>query len=415
MANERLRSCITGARLTISDVAAQVGVDPKTVERWIVPGRVPHRSHRWATASLLGTDEAYLWPEIADDRRTQAASAAELVTLYPNRGAVPGPLWRSLLDGAADRIDVLVFAGLFLPDGYPEVANLLAAKAEQGVKIRLALGDPDSDAVRRRGEEERIGEGMAARVRLGLMYLQDAISAPGVELRFHATTLYNSIYRFDDDMLVNAHVYGAPAAHSPVLHLRRLPGGRLVDHYQASFERVWDQASGDNLPEMRGAGRKAVTVARIDYFNDPNAPKANSIVPSVTAIVPNERGELLLVHKTDNDLWALPGGGMDVGESMAETVVREVKEETGIDVEVTGVVGIYTNPNHVMAYDDGEVRQQCSICFTTRMLGGRLATSSETSEVEFVAPARLDGLNIHPSMRLRIDHYLERRSAPYIG
>jgi ADP-ribose pyrophosphatase YjhB (NUDIX family) len=156
-------------------------------------------------------------------------------------------------------------------------------------------------------------------------------------------------------------------------------------------------------------------VARIDYFNDPNAPKANSIVPSVTAIVPNERGELLLVHNTDNDLWALPGGGMDVGESMADTVVREVKEETGIDVEVTGVVGIYTNPNHVMAYDDGEVRQQCSICFTTRLLGGQLATSSETSEVEFVAPDRLDSLNIHPSMRLRIDHYLERRSAPTLA
>ena len=131
--------------------------------------------------------------------------------------------------------------------------------------------------------------------------------------------------------------------------------------------------------------------------------------------MPNDQGKLLLVHKTDNDLWALPGGAMDVGESMADTVVREVKEETGIDVAVTGVVGIYTNPNHVMAYDDGEVRQQCSICFTTRILGGQLATSSETSEVEFVAPEQLDQLNIHPSMRLRIDHYLERRSGPYIG
>jgi len=111
VANERLRSCITGARLTISDVAAQVGVDPKTVERWIVLGRVPHRSHRWATASLLGTDEAYLWPEIADHKRTQAASVAELITLYPNRGVVPAALWRGLLDGAADRIDVLVLPG----------------------------------------------------------------------------------------------------------------------------------------------------------------------------------------------------------------------------------------------------------------------------------------------------------------
>ena len=256
VANERLRSCITGARLTIPDVAAQVGVDPKTVERWIVLGRVPHRSHRWATASLLGTDEAYLWPEIADDKRTHAASAAELITLYPNRGAVPGALWRSLLDGAADRIDVLVFAGLFLPDGYPEIAKLLASKAEEGAKIRLALGDPDSEAVRRRGEEERIGDGLAARVRLGLIYLRDAVGAPGVELRFHATTLYNSIYRFDDDMLVNAHVYGAPAAHSPVLHLRRLPGGRLVDHYQASFERVWEQASADSVPGALAQGER---------------------------------------------------------------------------------------------------------------------------------------------------------------
>ena len=256
MANERLRSCITGARLTIAEVAAQVGVDPKTVERWIVLGRVPHRSHRWATASLLGTDEVYLWPELADERHTQAASTSELITLYPNRGAVPGALWRSLLEAATDHVDVLVYAGLFLPDGYPEIAKLLATKAEQGTKVRLTLGDPDSDAVRRRGEEERIGDGLTARVRLGLMYLQDAIGAPGVELRFHATTLYNSIYRFDDDMLVNAHVYGAPAAHSPVLHLRRLPGGRLVDHYQASFERVWEQASADSVPGALAQGER---------------------------------------------------------------------------------------------------------------------------------------------------------------
>ena len=156
-------------------------------------------------------------------------------------------------------------------------------------------------------------------------------------------------------------------------------------------------------------------MARVDYYNDPDAPKANSLVPSVTAIVSDQDGAILMVHKTDNDLWALPGGGMDVGESMADTVVREVKEETGIDVEVTGVVGIYSNPSHVMGYDDGEVRQQCSICFTTRLLGGTLATSSETKEVRFVARGNLEALNIHPSMRLRINHYLEHRSAPYIG
>jgi uncharacterized protein DUF5919 len=181
-------------------------------------------------------------------------SAAELVTLYPNRGAVPGGLWHSLVDGATDHIDILVFSGLFLPDGYPEVAKVLAAKAEQGIKVRLAFGDPDSEAVRLRGEEERIGDGMAARIRLSLVYLQDALRAPGVEVRFHGTTLYNSIYRFDDDALVNAHVYGAPAAHSPVLHLRRLPGGLLFDHYLASFERVWEQARVDIVPVVQEQG-----------------------------------------------------------------------------------------------------------------------------------------------------------------
>ena len=156
-------------------------------------------------------------------------------------------------------------------------------------------------------------------------------------------------------------------------------------------------------------------MARRDYLNDPNAPKANSIVPSVTAIVTNPAGELLLVHKTDNNRWALPGGGMDPGESIAQAAIRETKEETGIDIEVTGVVGLYTNPRHVIAYDDGEVRQQCSVCFTTRLLGGELTTSSETSEVGFVPLERLDDLNIHPSMRLRIDHWREHRPEPYIG
>jgi 8-oxo-dGTP pyrophosphatase MutT (NUDIX family) len=156
-------------------------------------------------------------------------------------------------------------------------------------------------------------------------------------------------------------------------------------------------------------------MARRDYLDDLNAPKANSIVPSATAIVLNEAGELLMVRKTDNKLWALPGGGMDPGESISQTVVRETKEETGMDVEVTGVVGIYTNPGHVIAYDDGEVRQQMSICFTTNLLGGTIGTSSETSEVEFVPVERLDELTINPSMRLRIDHWLERREEPYIG
>ncbi|MBQ0850138.1 NUDIX domain-containing protein [Streptomyces sp. BH-SS-21] len=157
-------------------------------------------------------------------------------------------------------------------------------------------------------------------------------------------------------------------------------------------------------------------MSRIDYFRDPNAPQANSVVPSVTAVVQDDSGQLLLIHKTDNDLWALPGGGHDIGESIGETVVREVSEETGIQVVVDNIVGLYTDPSHVLAYDDGEVRQQFSICFRAHPTGGSLRTSSESKEVRWVNPADLDRLDIHPSMMLRIRHGLDAsRREPYIG
>ncbi|MFB7422569.1 NUDIX hydrolase [Streptomyces hydrogenans] len=157
-------------------------------------------------------------------------------------------------------------------------------------------------------------------------------------------------------------------------------------------------------------------MSRIDYFCDPTAPKANSVVPSVTVVVCNDEGRLLLIHRTDNDLWALPGGGHDIGERIGDTAVREVQEETGIEVEVDNIVGLYTDPDHVLAYDDGEVRQQFSICFRARPIGGTLRTSRESKEVRWVNPVDLDDLDIHPSMRLRIRHGLdESRREPYLG
>ncbi|MEQ4197494.1 MULTISPECIES: NUDIX domain-containing protein [Streptomyces] len=155
---------------------------------------------------------------------------------------------------------------------------------------------------------------------------------------------------------------------------------------------------------------------RIDHFRNPEAPPANSVVPSVTAVVQDGAGRLLVIHKTDNDLWALPGGGHDIGERVADTVVREVEEETGIRVQVEGLVGLYTDPDHVLEYDDGEVRQQFSICFRARPVGGRLRTSSESKEVRWVDASDLHALTIHPSMRLRIEHGLDAgRTEPYIG
>jgi ADP-ribose pyrophosphatase YjhB (NUDIX family) len=142
-------------------------------------------------------------------------------------------------------------------------------------------------------------------------------------------------------------------------------------------------------------------MTRIDYLNDPNAPVPNSIVPAASAVVINDAGEILLQRRTDNDLWALPGGTMDLGERIAETVVREVREETGLDVEVTGIVGVYSDPGHVIAYSDGEVRQEFNLCFAARLVGGQLSVSDESTEVRWITPQGIEELPMHESIRLR--------------
>lgn len=139
------------------------------------------------------------------------------------------------------------------------------------------------------------------------------------------------------------------------------------------------------------------------------------MVPSASAIVTDEQGRILLVKRRDNTLWALPGGGHDIGETIADTAAREVKEETGLDVGVTGLVGVYTNPHHVVAFSDGEVRQQFSLCFTTTVLGGTLAIDHESTDITWSHPDDIAALDMHPSMRLRIDHYLQHRDRPYLG
>lgn len=156
-------------------------------------------------------------------------------------------------------------------------------------------------------------------------------------------------------------------------------------------------------------------MARTDYYDDPNAPVANSLVVAASAVVVDEVERLLLLQRADSGNWALPGGTLELGESISDCVVREVREETGLTVEVTGMVGVYTDPRHVIAYDDGEVRQQFNICLTALAVGGELAGSSESSALRYVSRDALAALPIHPTQQLRLRHYLEGRERPYIG
>ena len=241
MPNERLRAALLEHGLTPAAMGDEIGVDHKTVERWISLGRIPYRRHRYAVAARLAVDEAYLWPDALAREQVAAASDSEVLAIYPHRSDVPRELWERLFNSAEREIGVLVYAGLFLAED-AAIQKILADKARTGIRVRVLLGDPTSPQVAERGTDEGIEDAVATKIRNVLVLYRALRSIEGTEFRFHQTILYNSIYRGDDQLLVNTHIYGLPAARAPAWHLRKVAGGEITGIYLDSFERVWDSA-----------------------------------------------------------------------------------------------------------------------------------------------------------------------------
>ena len=239
MKNVELETAMHAAGLNPATLGEAAQVDPKTVERWIRDGRVPRTYNQWAVAKVLKVEPSYLWHR-QGGVPTQTSGALGGVEHYPHRGLVPQHLWTGLLRGPTTAFGVLVYAGLPWFEADPGVLDCLRLRAGDGVRIRLALGDPDCPAVARRGEEEGID--MAARVRNSLRIIEPLIGHPGIEVRLHATTLYASLYLSDTEVLVNHHIYGTPASQAPVLHVRHAPGGFQFARYAQSFEMTWNLA-----------------------------------------------------------------------------------------------------------------------------------------------------------------------------
>lgn len=242
MPNERLRAAMARSGHTAFSVAEAVGVDPKTVQRWIDPGRRPHRKNAATAAALLESDVFHLWPPSADSTERTKESDGEMVTILPRRSAIPLETWPAMFEAARHRIEIMVYAALFLHEQIPGWNELLRSRAEQGCRVRILIGDPDCAAVRLRGEEESFGHGIESRCRLARLHYEPLCGVRGIHLATHATTLYNSIYRADEEMYVNTHLYGANAYANPVFHLRRKPTNGLFDAYAASFDAVWRTA-----------------------------------------------------------------------------------------------------------------------------------------------------------------------------
>ncbi len=241
MANERLRALLLERRVTTAKLAEAVQVDAKTVERWVVAGRVPYRKHRYNVAAFFGVDEAFIWPDALDHDQVTAASESEIVAVYPYRRAVPRDAWGHLFGQAEQDIGILAYSCYFLAED-AGLRQVIADRAAAGVRVRVLLGDPLSPNVLERGQSEGIGDTMPAKVQSAIAMFRPLQQVTNVEIRLHGTILYNSIFRADDQLFVNTHIYGVMANNAPFFHLRKIPGGAMAVNYFDSFEHVWTEA-----------------------------------------------------------------------------------------------------------------------------------------------------------------------------
>ncbi|MFG2909897.1 XRE family transcriptional regulator [Kitasatospora sp. NPDC048286] len=240
--NARLHSVLAQRGVQPGALAEACEVDPKTVGRWL-GGRVPHPRHRFRAARFLSVEEEFLWPDPQPGAGRRAVGlGTELVGTYQNRASVPRETWLALLQEARQQIDVLVFSGTFFAQSNPHVAKMLAERAADGVQVRLCFGDPRGHAAAVRGREEGIGDTLAAKIRASLTYYRALLPEERCAVRLHDTTLYSSLFRYDDNLLVNPHIFGQPASANPLLHLRQADATGWFDNYAQSFEVVWAQA-----------------------------------------------------------------------------------------------------------------------------------------------------------------------------
>ncbi len=242
MTNERLRTAMDRAGLTPEQAARLTDVDPKTVQRWL-SGRIPHPRHRYRLADELDENEQFLWPGVRRHPSETATAAAELVAAYPYRADVDHSRWWDLITGSEHQIDLLGYTLYFLPHQHPQLIDVLLTKCGAGCKIRLLIADPDSEHVTRRDEEEHEAITLVARIQSSLQAFAPLLDCPGAELRYQDAPLYNSVFRFDDEMFVTPHLYATPGRAAPLMHLRRLGPNGMFSRFAAHFEGLWADSS----------------------------------------------------------------------------------------------------------------------------------------------------------------------------
>lgn len=249
--SHRLESAMLRARLDSVALAEAVGVDVKTVNRWLA-GRVPHRRTRALVARVLGETEDLLWPQTRPDLAAGGTATAEVLGAYAHRADIPNDLWISLLLGASEQIDIAGYAYPFVLELLPDAADILAERCRNGTRVRLAFADPNCPHVAERDALEQMNGTLAGRIRNALSMLGPLTGTPGCDVGLHTSHLYNSVFRFDDKMIVTPYLLRARGYQHPALHLRKLSPHGIFSSFAEQFEQIW----GSVTPYAQGRSRE---------------------------------------------------------------------------------------------------------------------------------------------------------------
>ena len=238
MTNQRLRAAFSRAGVSEEAAAREAGVDRKTVQRWIA-GSVPHPANRRTLAVLVDEDEQFLWPRAREADLASSDVTSEIVTAFSHRTDFPIHRWWELFSGVTDQLDLLGYTLFFLPQQHPQLSKLLAEKAQGGCRIRLLIADPNSEQVGVREAEEHQAITIGVRIASTLDWLNPLLGIDGIEVGLQDAPLYNSIFQFDDQMLVTPHLFATPGHSAPLLRIRRLHEQGIFDRFAGHFEAIW--------------------------------------------------------------------------------------------------------------------------------------------------------------------------------
>jgi len=237
--NLALRQAMTDAKMTEQALARRIGVDEKTVARWVQDSRVPHPRHRWAACEVLEVDEAVLWPE-AIRATIKTGPDREVAAVYPYRSACPASLWRRLITDAKSEITFAGYTSYFLWIEQPNLGAALRRKASQGCRVRFLVGDPDSEVTRHREEVEATSLTVSTRIAVTLDELRKLRGTDGIEARFSDRHIALSVFAFDDDMIITPHLANLVGHNSPAFHFRRRQDDGVFDRFALHMQSLWN-------------------------------------------------------------------------------------------------------------------------------------------------------------------------------